>query len=84
MDLKSRGIFCYTSIMNQRKEALYRHYRPKKFKEVVGQDHILKALENKVQFLTRIFFMGAEVRARQVLLEFLPKNWELMRVTCMK
>lgn len=46
---RSRRIFCYTSIMTKRKEALYRHYRPKKFEEVVGQDHILKALQGVVK-----------------------------------
>ncbi len=30
------------------KEALYRKYRPKKFKDVVGQDHIVKVLEAEV------------------------------------
>lgn len=29
--------------------ALYRKYRPKKFKEVLGQDHIIKVLESSVE-----------------------------------
>jgi DNA polymerase III subunit gamma/tau len=35
--------------MTNRKEALYRHYRPKTFEEVMGQDHILKALQGVVE-----------------------------------
>ena len=29
--------------------ALYRKYRPKKFAEVIGQDHIVKTLENQIK-----------------------------------
>lgn len=31
------------------KEALYRQYRPKKFDEVIGQDHILKSLQGSIK-----------------------------------
>ncbi len=31
------------------KEALYRQYRPKNFKEVIGQDHILKSLQGSIE-----------------------------------
>jgi DNA polymerase-3 subunit gamma/tau len=30
-------------------EALYRKYRPKKFSEVVGQDHVVKVLEAEAE-----------------------------------
>ena len=35
-------LFCYSIYMS---EALYRKYRPNKFSEVVGQDHVVKILE---------------------------------------
>ena len=30
-------------------QALYRKYRPQKFEEVIGQDHITKTLSNQVK-----------------------------------
>lgn len=37
---------CYTSQMAE--AALYRKYRPQKFNEVLGQDHIVKVLESSI------------------------------------
>jgi len=54
--------------------ALYRKYRPKNFKEVMGQDHIVKVLEssvetNKVSML--IFLSVLVARAKLPLREYL-------------
>lgn len=38
---------CYTNRMSD--IALYRKYRPRTFKEVLGQDHIVKVLQNSIE-----------------------------------
>ena len=38
---------CYTFFMSE--TALYRKYRPQKFKEILGQDHIVKVLESSIE-----------------------------------
>jgi len=39
-------IFCYTTHMSD--TVLYRKYRPQKFSEVLGQEHIIKVLESSI------------------------------------
>jgi DNA polymerase-3 subunit gamma/tau len=39
--------FCYTTPMSD--TALYRKYRPQTFKEVLGQDHIVKVLQSSIE-----------------------------------
>ena len=40
-------VMCYTALMSE--TALYRKYRPKNFKEVLGQDHIVKVLQASIE-----------------------------------
>jgi DNA polymerase-3 subunit gamma/tau len=45
-------------------EVLARKYRPTNFEEVVGQDHIIKALVNSIdqkKYIRLIFFQELEV-----------------------
>lgn len=43
--------FCYTGSMKESGNhmALYRKYRPENFKDVIGQDHVVKVLENSLK-----------------------------------
>ncbi len=45
------GVFCYTLWMSKEKNlgVLYRKYRPTKFEDVIGQDHIVKVLEGAIK-----------------------------------
>lgn len=45
--LSSAYIFIYTVFMSE--TALYRKYRPQRFKDVVGQDHIVKVLQGSIE-----------------------------------
>lgn len=48
--------------------ALYRKFRPTRFSEVKGQDHIVKTLENQMRLgglVMHICFVGQEVLVRQ-------------------
>ena len=40
---------CYNFTMNEKYIPLYRKYRPQKLEEVVGQEHIKKALKNAIE-----------------------------------
>ena len=45
-------IFCYTTRMKSEKKSsgvLYRKYRPQKFSDVIGQNHIVKVLEGAIK-----------------------------------
>ena len=48
-------IFCYTTRMKSEKKSskssgvLYRKYRPQKFSDIIGQNHIVRVLEGAIK-----------------------------------
>ena len=57
-------------------KALYRTYRPQKFSEVIGQDIIIKTLQNSIitgKFLMLIYLVGQEEQTKLQLQEFLQR-----------
>ena len=68
-------------------QVLARKYRPSTFSEVVGQEHILTALENSIQhnkLHQAYMFSGTEGLEKQQLLGFLLNALTAKKGTCPK